>query len=585
MGTTRIPNDGPTGDLALREEAAYALTLHGAERLEALLDSDQPMQVVRSLPDRDLYLTVRQVGIADALPVLALASPDQIQHILDLESWRQDRFDCDRAGAWMAVLLEAGEATFKQFLRHADDELLVALMAGWGRVSQIEFDDQVPIHGAGEGDAGDAEGFAGPDGFELRWPYLFVAAGPDGFHRFSPERPEHAAAVRAMADRLFRNEPERYQRILLDALWRLPSELEEQALQWRQSRLEEHGFPGAEEAMEIYLPPRGVRTEPNRPLAMEGYEPTGSLALFAAEEGWLGALATDLSSAELDYVLHQLGALSNRVLVADHLDTGDPESHQAAVRKAAATVGIALATRFASDGRPAGAVVREVSLLELFREGYARIDAMKLESHRLLHDDWPSTAPDALDLVDPPLRQRLAGLVNRIPLYYQVPIGDTREMFREFQSLDEVLETQTALDLVRRIGSIFVHLLGLDITRLLQESTDFPHGNPRFSTLMMTMMAWHSARMEIRLEPLPGDVLADFLRTVASRRTADDEAPARALTALVRRMTESLELDLRDGAALQGFGQACLPALRAECGQMDPGAPPDQRTVSCLLIR
>jgi hypothetical protein len=102
---------------------------------------------------------------------------------------------------------------------------------------------------------------------------------------------------------------------------------------------------------------------------------------------------------------------------------------------------------------------------------------------------------------------------------------------------------------------------------------------------MMTMMAWHAARKEVRLEPLPENVLADFLRIVASRRTADDEAPERALTALVRRLTETIELDPIDGAALQGFGQACLPALRAECGQLDPGAPPGQRSISCLLIR
>ena len=569
MGATKKTNDGPSGNIAPREEAAYALTLSGAERLEALLESDEPMQVVRSLPDRDLYLTIRQVGVVDALPVLALASPTQVQHVLDLESWRQDRFDPDRAGAWMAVLAESGEPTFKQFLLHADDELLVVLLAGWARVSQIEFDDQIPIHGAGEGDMGDERGFA----------------GPDSFHRFSPERQEHAPAVRKMVDLLFRNEPERYQRLLMDALWQLPSELEEQARHWRQSRLEEHGFPGAEEAMEIYLPPKGVRTDQEAPLSTELAGASANLVFPTVGEGWLGSLADDLPPAEQDHVMHQVSALANRVLVADHLDTGDPESHQAAARKAAATIGIALSARFASDGRSVATVLREIPVIELFREGYAKIETMKQDSHRLLQDGWPSTAPNALDLVDPPLRQRLAGLVDRAPLYYQVPMGDTKEMFREFRSLDEVLETQTALDLVRRIGFIFVDRLGLDIDRLLEESTDFPHGNPTFSTLMMTMMAWHAARKEVRLEPLPEDVLADFLRIVGSRRTADDQAPERALTALVRRLTETVELAPRDGAALQGFGQACLPALRAECGKMDPGAPPSQRTVSCLLIR
>ena len=570
MGSTREPNDGPSRNLAYREEATYALGKSGAERLEALLHADKPMQVIRSLPDRDLYLTIRQVGPMDALPILALASAAQIQHVLDLESWRQDRFDGDRSGSWVAVLHQAGEPTLKRFLRRSDDELLVALFARWARVSQFEFDDQIPIHGSGMTEAGDELGFA----------------APDGFHRFSPAREEHAPAVRRMAELLFQDEPERYGRLLLDAMSQLPSEMEEQALHWRQSRLEEHGFPTVEEATEIYLPPQGTCTDPGETVPADGADPVRDLPVAVVGEGWVQSLASDLPAAEYDHLMRQFSALANRVLVADHLDTGEPESHQAALRKAVATVGIALAVRFASDGRPAATVVREIPVVELFREGYAQEEAMRQECHRLLRDGWPAAAPNALDLVDPLLRQRLAGLMDSRPLYYQAPAGDaSKEQYREFRSLDEVVETRTALDLVRRIGSIFVHHLGLDIPRLLEGSTGFPYGNPRFSTLMMTMMAWHAVRKEIRLEPLPSDVLADFLRTVASRRTADAEAPDRALEAMVRSLNETAGLSSGDGAALHGFGQACLPTLRAECGQLDPGSPLDQRVVSCLLIR
>lgn len=569
MASTREPNDGPAGKPAIREEAAYALSRTGAERLEALLDAEKPMQLVRSLPERDLYLTVRQVGPVDALPVLALASPSQVQHVLDLESWRQDRFDGQRSGAWVAVLLDAGETVLKQYLRCSDDEMLTLLLARWAKVSQVEFDDQIPSRGSGETESGDERGFV----------------SPDGFHRFCPERQEHAPAVRKMAEILFHDEPERYQRLLIDALWLLPSELEEQARQWRQSRLEEQGFPGLEDAMEIYLPPRGIEADPGAVVPAGESEPAAGMTLFTAGEGWLQSLADQLPAAEYDLLMHQFGALANRVLVADHLDTGDPDSHQAAARKAAATIGIALAARLAGDGHAVAEVVSRTPLVELFREGYARIETLRQEAHRLLEHGWPATAANGLDLVDPPLRQRLAGLLDQAPLYYQVPQGDRKERFREFRTLDEVAETATALDLVKRIGNLFVRGMGLDIALLLEKSAGFPHGNPRFSTLVLTLMAWHATRKEIRLEPLPADVLADFLRTVASRRTADAEAPERALGALVRGLVDTTDLDPRDEAALQGFGQACLPTLRAECGQLDPGAPPDQRAVSCLLIQ
>ena len=97
--------------LTIRQQAELALRLPAAERLQLMLHAPKPMRLVRTLPDADLYLTVREVGPGDALPMLALASASQITHLLDLESWRRDRFDPERAGAWVALLCEAGEPT------------------------------------------------------------------------------------------------------------------------------------------------------------------------------------------------------------------------------------------------------------------------------------------------------------------------------------------------------------------------------------------------------------------------------------------------------------------------------------------
>ena len=91
--------------LEIRQQAELALRLPAADRLDLLLHAPRPMRLVRSLPDADLYLTVREVGPSDALPLVALASSEQILHLVDLESWRMDRFDAkalrrlDRAAA------------------------------------------------------------------------------------------------------------------------------------------------------------------------------------------------------------------------------------------------------------------------------------------------------------------------------------------------------------------------------------------------------------------------------------------------------------------------------------------------------
>ena len=144
--------------LTIREQAEFALRLPAVQRMELLLNAPHPTHLTRALPDAELYLTIREVGPADALPLIALASAAQLIHLIDLESWRKDRFDAERSGAWMATILEAGEPALEHLLQAMDDELLALLFGGWMGVKQIETIEDVEIHGHGEGDSGTEEG-------------------------------------------------------------------------------------------------------------------------------------------------------------------------------------------------------------------------------------------------------------------------------------------------------------------------------------------------------------------------------------------------------------------------------------------
>jgi hypothetical protein len=133
------------------------------------------------------------------------------------------------------------------------------------------------------------------------------------------------------------------------------------------------------------------------------------------------------------------------------------------------------------------------------------------------------------------------------------------------------------------VGALVVDRLGLDVPRVLERSGD-PGAPPcRFSTILLTVLAWHATRGELRGDPLPGDVTADFLRTVASRKTADADAPARALDRLVAALADAQALSPRETAVLTAFGRFCLEQLDEECGGLDPGVPVDRHCVSCLL--
>ena len=131
---------------------------------------------------------------------------------------------------------------------------------------------------------------------------------------------------------------------------------------------------------------------------------------------------------------------------------------------------------------------------------------------------------------------------------------------------------------------MFVDRLGVDLERLLADARARTRDVPRFSTLFTTLLAWNAVHGELRLEPLGERDAADFLRTVASRRTAAPDAPERALAAVVDRIVERTASGPRERGVIAAFGRACLERLATECGGLEPGTPIDDRHVSCLWL-
>jgi hypothetical protein len=102
--------------------------------------------------------------------------------------------------------------------------------------------------------------------------------------------------------------------------------------------------------------------------------------------------------------------------------------------------------------------------------------------------------------------------------------------------------------------------------------------------LLLTALAWHATKGELRVDRIPSELVADFLRTTASRRTADPEAPARAMTRLIDALVGDAELSRRPAATLRAFATTCLDRLAADCGNLDPGTPATPRVVGCLRL-
>jgi len=276
-------------------------------------------------------------------------------------------------------------------------------------------------------------------------------------------------------------------------------------------------------------------------------------------------------------------SVANRVLVADAADTGDPRAHRAAIRKAAGGLVIALGARGAERKEDAAAVLASVPALELFREGWARVAELQRRARTIVRTGWAAGRPRALELLDSPLRDQIEALLDGRPRYFAGEDADEAGALREFRAPSEVEQTRVAVEMAEVLGDLMVGRLGLDVARVLEAGPDVAL-RPRFSTLWNTLLAWHATRSELRGDPSPADVVADFLRPVGSRRTADPEAPTRALASLVAELVSTTGISAREAALLESFGRFALERLAEECGGLDPGIPVDSRSVGCLLV-
>src|SRR5262249_11834380 len=90
--------------------------------------------VPRLRPDL-LHQVIQSCGLEDCGEIVALATPEQLAHVFDLDLWRaaqpgmDERFDADRFGVWLEVLVENGPAAAAQKLAGMDVALVIAGLA------------------------------------------------------------------------------------------------------------------------------------------------------------------------------------------------------------------------------------------------------------------------------------------------------------------------------------------------------------------------------------------------------------------------------------------------------------------------
>jgi hypothetical protein len=110
------------------------------QRLARLLDTSSLARVVPHLAPETLHQLIGYRGLDACGELLTSATPAQLTSLLDLDLWRHaqpghdERFDVDRFGEWLEVLVDAGESLAARTVAALDTDLVVAGLSRYVRV-------------------------------------------------------------------------------------------------------------------------------------------------------------------------------------------------------------------------------------------------------------------------------------------------------------------------------------------------------------------------------------------------------------------------------------------------------------------
>jgi len=502
--------------LQLQEKRRKILGLPSEKALDRILDDPQPAALVHSFPEQDFYLLVNEIGPADSLPLLSLATNKQWEHIVDLETWQKDRIDLKMTTRWLSLLLEADP---KRFI-------------GWVLEEQLEFVElylfrnlavRIREHDQDPSDFGD-------EYFTLDNVYYFkffdIPAETESEKQIDAQR-------RAFLSRLMQSlaalDHHAFQSVLLEAAHVIPAETEEDCYRWRSLRLAEKGFLPFDEAVGIYQPiTPGELDKQDKKFMPRSLQQVSSLPVPVAP---LSELKEDnhftraLQKVDPPNVLQQIQAefvnLCNQIVVADHKTIGEPEVLREIVKKASGYVSIGLELIIKDkkvDPARAAALITRYTLQDIFRVGFGRALELKWRAEKWLSKCWFAQADLRLTFWGEQWMGIVGGLLVKKPVFYDN--YKTGVLYREFVTLEDIRKTELIFDQVVAVDEL-LSLMGIKL------ESPAKYGFLTYKNLLLTLWARHYRRLiSAELKPLTLKQFLPFIKKLMPGREDSGSEPA-----------------------------------------------------------
>jgi hypothetical protein len=511
----------------LQRKRSEILALPPEQALERILSDPQPAALVHSFPESDFYFLVHDIGPEDALPMLALASDKQWDHVLDLESWARDHIEVNGLTRWLNLLLEADPGRFVRWFMKE-------------RLNFIEFylfhNIEVRVREHDQDPSEFGEGFFTLDQVNYVR-FLKMPPAPGGSAIGEEER---KAFLMKFLKRLAEHDHLVFQNVLLEATHVIPAEAEEEEYRWRNIRLAEKGFAPFDEAVGIYqaIKPEDLQAQSPKyiPRAAEASAamlpvPAYPLREMKADNHFNRALAHIRTDHVLGHIQWEFANLCNQIIVADQQSISDREQLRRIVAKACGYISIGLerlkakGEKEVDPGRSAAVLTRQ-PLIGLFRLGFGAALEIKWQAERWLSASWFAKAGLRLSFWGEQWMGVLGGILLKKPLFYDN--YRTGVLYREFASIDDLDLSEQVLRKVQAVDRLLAHMnVGLK-----------PPGEYRFLTwknVLLTLWARH--RLGLKEEKLGPIALKPFTRFFGELLPGEPPADPAAL----RRIPDSMK--------------------------------------------
>ena len=484
----------------LQEKRQQILALSPQEALDRILQDPQQLPLVHSFPEQDLYFLIHDIGPEDAMPVLALASEKQWDHIVDLEAWQKDRIDIKSVSRWLGLLLDADPQRFMRWFLEQKLEFIEFYL-----FTNIEV--RVREHDQDPSELGDGF-FTFDDLYYIRFVDPPVEGEADQI-----TDDQRKAFLTKLIKHLADFDHRTYQNVLLEATHVLPAESEENCYHWRKVRLAEKGFLPFDEAVGIYQPikPQDIGKYRINRIADSDEDDTPSLLpislypsrLVREDNHFARALATLAGAPQLPDIQDEFANLCNRIIVADHKTVRDREALQEIVKKACGFISLGLERLVKDhtdvDPRQAADLFIKYPLTQIFRVGFGGVLKLKWQAEKWLDRCWFAAAGLRLTFWGEQWLGVLGGLLLKKPLFYDY--YQTGVLYREFNRLEDIQVTEDIFSQIKAVDE----LLSMMTIELAHPAS---YGFLTYKNLVLTLWARHY--LKLPAQPLQAIPLKDF---------------------------------------------------------------------------